>query len=88
MNQQEIVKLSRRDFLEFLYCDMGAPGLLELYINRRLVVREAERRGIEVSAVDAEVWVTQQVLAQGIHGIYSIGRPRSAHRLPAVRIEL
>ena len=56
--------ISRREFVEFLYRDLAAPQLLELYLNRRLILREARRRGLEVSDVDTEVWVSEQILAQ------------------------
>jgi parvulin-like peptidyl-prolyl isomerase len=54
--------ITRRNFIEFLYRDLGAPQLLDLYMNRYLVVREARRRKIEIAPVDLELWVTQQIL--------------------------
>ncbi|MCO5171320.1 MAG: peptidylprolyl isomerase [Planctomycetes bacterium] len=51
---------SRREFCEYLYRDLGTPGLLELFVNRALVVREARRRGIAVNDVDCAVWVEEQ----------------------------
>lgn len=51
---------SRREFCEYLYRDLGTPGLLELFANRALVVREARRRGIEVNDVECAVWVEEQ----------------------------
>lgn len=54
--------ITRRDFVEFLYRDLGTPALLELAINRQLIVREARRRGITVSDVDCAVWVEEQVV--------------------------
>ena len=54
----------RRDFAEFLFRDLGVPRLLDLFINRYLVEREAKRVGIEISNVDAEVWVGRQINEQ------------------------
>lgn len=54
--------ISRREFIEFLYRDLGAPELLDLFVNRYLVVREARRRKIEIAPVDLELWVTKKVL--------------------------
>lgn len=56
--------VSRRDFVEFLYRDLGAPQLLDLFVNRYLVIREARRQKLEVPQVDLELWVNQQILAQ------------------------
>lgn len=56
--------VTRRDFVEFLYRDLGAPQLLDLFVNRYLVVREARRLGLEVPLVDQELWVNQQIIAQ------------------------
>lgn len=53
--------ITRRDFVEFLYRDLGAPQLLDLFLNRYLIVREARRRGVKVSNVDAELWVTREI---------------------------
>lgn len=54
--------ITRRDFVEFLYRDLGSPSLLELCVNRVIVEREARRRGVEVSNVDVEVWITEQLV--------------------------
>ncbi|HBP19100.1 MAG TPA: hypothetical protein DEA08_15100 [Planctomycetes bacterium] len=54
--------ISRREFIEFLYRDLGAPELLDLFVNRYLVVREARRRKIEIAPVDLELWVTKRIL--------------------------
>lgn len=54
--------ITRRDFCEFLYRDLGTPALLELAINRQLIAREARRRGVTVSDVDCTVWVEGQVV--------------------------
>jgi len=56
--------VTRRDFVEFLYRDLGAPQLLDLFVNRFLVVREARRRKLEVPAVDQQLWVTKQIFEQ------------------------
>lgn len=56
--------VTRRDFVEFLYRDLGAPQLLDLFVNRFLVVREARRQKLEIPKVDQELWVNQQILAQ------------------------
>jgi UDP-glucose-4-epimerase GalE len=56
--------LRRRDFVEFLYLDVGSTGFLDLFINRALLLREAERRGLEASDVDVATWVSEQVIAQ------------------------
>lgn len=54
--------LTRRDFCEFLYRDLGTPALLELAINRQLITREARRRGVVVTDVDCAVWVEEQLV--------------------------
>ncbi len=54
--------ITRRDFVEFLYRDLGTPALLELAINRQLISREARRRGVVVSDVDCAVWVEEQLV--------------------------
>lgn len=54
--------ITRREFVEFLYRDLGAPHLLDLFLNRQLVLQEAKRRGITVSDVDVEMWVSRQAL--------------------------
>ena len=55
---------SRRDLAEYLYADLANQSLLDLFLNRHLVLRAAARQGIVVSDVDAEAWVANQVLAQ------------------------
>lgn len=52
--------LTRREFVEYLYRDLGAPHLLDLFVNRHLILAEAERRKLSVSDVDVEVWVADQ----------------------------
>lgn len=54
--------VTRRDFVEFLYRDLGTPALLELCVNRVLVEREARRRRIEVSDVECLVWIQEQLI--------------------------
>lgn len=56
--------VTRRDFVEFLYRDLGAPQLLDLFVNRFLVVREARRRKLEIPEVDKQLWVTKQIFEQ------------------------
>lgn len=56
--------VTRRDFVEFLYRDLGAPQLLDLFVNRFLVVREARRRNLEIPEVDQQLWVTKQIFEQ------------------------
>lgn len=56
--------VTRRDFVEFLYRDLGAPQLLDLFVNRFLVVREARRRKLEIPEVDQQLWVTKQIFEQ------------------------
>lgn len=56
--------ITRRDFVDFLYRDLATPGLLELYINRHLIVREARRREIEVSDIDCIMFVEEQLARQ------------------------
>lgn len=56
--------VTRRDFVEFLYRDLGAPQLLDLFVNRFLVVREARRRNLEVPQIDQTLWVTKQIFEQ------------------------
>jgi peptidyl-prolyl cis-trans isomerase C len=53
---------TRREFCEFLYRDLATPQLLELFINRHLIITEARRRGIEVNDVDVAVWVEEQLV--------------------------
>jgi peptidyl-prolyl cis-trans isomerase C len=54
--------VTRRDFCDFLYRDLGTPQLFDLYANRVLVLREARRRGVEVSDVDCAVWVQGELI--------------------------
>ncbi|RMG08498.1 MAG: hypothetical protein D6731_21850 [Planctomycetota bacterium] len=56
--------LRRRDFVEFLYRDVGAAGFLDLYVNRHLILREARRRGLEIDAADVEYWIGEQWISQ------------------------
>lgn len=56
--------ITRRDFVEFLYRDLATPALLELYVNRHLIVREARRRELTVSDLDCVMWVEEQLLQQ------------------------
>jgi len=53
--------LTRRSFCAFLYRDLATPELLHLFVNRHLVLREGERRGVEVPEVDAITWVGEQL---------------------------
>lgn len=55
---------TRRDLAEYLYADLANRSLLDLFLNRHLVLRAARRSGVEVSDVDAEAWVANQILAQ------------------------
>lgn len=57
-------RITRRDFIEFLYRDLASPALLQLLVNRHLVLREAKRRGLEVSDVDVALWVQEQLIEQ------------------------
>jgi parvulin-like peptidyl-prolyl isomerase len=57
-------RITRRDFIEFLYRDLASPALLQLLVNRLLVLREARRRGLEVSDVDVALWVQEQLIEQ------------------------
>ncbi|MGE0712041.1 MAG: peptidylprolyl isomerase [Planctomycetota bacterium] len=70
--------VTRRDFVEFLYRDLGAPELLDLFLNRYLVVREARRHGLEVPTVDTELWVTQQIM---LHNQQVGGEEKLAEKL-------
>jgi len=56
--------LTRRGFVEFLYRDLATPELLGIYVDRYLVEKAARAAGIEVSAVDVETWVSEQLLDQ------------------------
>lgn len=57
-------RVTRRDFIEFLYRDLASPALLQLLVNRILVLREAKRRGLQVSDVDVALWVQEQLIEQ------------------------
>jgi hypothetical protein len=56
--------ISRRDFCEYLFRDLGTPGLLELFANRELVLREARRRCVVVDDVAVRVWMEEQLIDQ------------------------
>jgi peptidyl-prolyl cis-trans isomerase C len=56
--------ITRRDFIDFLYRDLATPALLELYVNRHLIIREARRRELTVSDLDCVMWVEEQLLQQ------------------------
>jgi parvulin-like peptidyl-prolyl isomerase len=56
--------LRRREFVEFLYRDVGAAGYIDLFVNRFLILREAKARSLEVSTVDTELWVSEQLIEQ------------------------
>lgn len=56
--------LRRREFVEFLYRDVGAAGYLDLFVNRFLILREAKAKSLEVSTVDTELWVSEQLIQQ------------------------
>ncbi|MCA8921179.1 MAG: peptidylprolyl isomerase [Planctomycetes bacterium] len=56
--------LTRRGFVEFLYRDLATPELLGVFIDRYLVEKAARAAGIEPTAVEAETWVSEQVLDQ------------------------
>lgn len=58
------VPITRREFVEYIYRDMGAPKLLDLYINRRLLLAEAKRRQLKVTDVDVELWVARRATEQ------------------------
>lgn len=56
--------ISRREMAEFLFADMANRSLVDLCVNRHLVLRAAARAGITVSDVEAETWVSAQLLEQ------------------------
>jgi parvulin-like peptidyl-prolyl isomerase len=56
--------ITRREFCEYLFKDLGTPGLLDLFVNRALVTREARRRGVSVDDVAVAVWVESRLVEQ------------------------
>ncbi len=73
--------VTRRAFVEFLYRDLGAPHLLDLFVNRELILLEGKRQGIELSDVDVEAWVSRKELEE-------LQRAGSEERLAARLTEL
>ncbi len=56
--------LTRREFVEFLYRDLATPSLLELFVNRHLVLREARARDVAITATEEAMWSESELLRQ------------------------